>query len=74
MVCFSHVRRYFFDAMKVSQKPGGAEAALSLFSLIETARANQLNPYQYPKTVFEKAADMDSDDDWSKLLPWNLIH
>jgi transposase len=56
----------------ISGSPAGAQSSCQLFSLIETAKANQLNPYTYLKTVFEQAAEMESDDDWSRLLPWNL--
>jgi hypothetical protein len=41
-------------------------------TLIETAKANGKNPYEYLKKVFEQAADMKPADDWGRLLPWNL--
>ena len=56
----------------ISGSPGGAKSSCQLYSLIETAKANKLNPYQYLKTIFEHAAEMSPADDWSKLLPWNL--
>jgi transposase len=56
----------------ISGSPAGAQSSCQLFTLIETAKANQLNPYQYLKTIFEQAAEMTPSDDWSKLLPWNL--
>jgi hypothetical protein len=56
----------------MSGSPAGAESSSQLFSLIETAKANKINPYEYLKTVFERAAELSASDDWSKLLPWNL--
>jgi transposase len=56
----------------ISGSPEGAQSSCQLFTLIETAKANQLNPYQYLKTIFEQAAEMRPSDDWGKLLPWNL--
>jgi hypothetical protein len=56
----------------ISGSPAGAQSSCQLYTLIETAKANQLNPYEYLKTIFEQAAEMSPSDDWSKLLPWNL--
>jgi transposase len=56
----------------ISGSPAGAKSSCQLYTLIETAKANKLNPYQYLKTVFEQAAEMRPSDDWSKLFPWNL--
>ncbi|GHV45780.1 transposase [Spirochaetia bacterium] len=56
----------------MSGSPAGARSSCQLFTLMETAKANQLNPCQYLKTIFERAAEMNPADDWSKLLPWNL--
>jgi transposase len=52
--------------------PEGAKSSCALYSLIETAKANKLNPYTYLKTVFEKIPTLEPDDDWGQLLPWNL--
>jgi transposase len=57
----------------LSGSPSGAESSCRLYSLIETAKANGKNPYEYLKKVFEQAADMKPGDDWGRLLPWNLI-
>jgi transposase len=56
----------------MSGSPQGAQSSCQLFSLIETAKVNNLNPYEYLKTVFEAAAEMSATDNWEKLLPWNL--
>jgi transposase len=56
----------------MSGSPAGAKSSCQLYSLIETAKVNGKNPYEYLKLVFEQAADMEPGDDWGQLLPWNL--
>jgi transposase len=56
----------------MSGSPSGAKSSCELYTLIETAKANNWNPLNYLTKVFQEAAEMDSDDDWSRLLPWNL--
>lgn len=51
--------------------PGGAKAGSLFYSLIETAKANDLNPYGYLKWIFDQVAGMDEKFDREKLLPWN---
>jgi hypothetical protein len=50
----------------------GAASSCQLYSLIETAKANGKNPYNYLKYIFEQAPLVKSEDDWLQLLPWNL--
>jgi hypothetical protein len=57
----------------MSGSPAGAKSSCQLYSLIETAKANGKNPYEYLKKVFDRAAGMKPGDDWEQLLPWNLI-
>ena len=55
--------------------PAGATASARLYSLIETAKANGVEPYAYMKLVFEElpAAIATGDDDAiDRLLPWNI--
>jgi transposase len=52
--------------------PSGATASASLYSLIETAKANGLEPYKYFRYLFEKLPFAISEDDYKKLLPQNL--
>ena len=52
-----------------SQK--GATASASLYSLIETAKANAQEPYQYLCWLFERLPNTASED-YEKLLPWNM--
>ena len=50
----------------------GAKASANLYSLMQTAKANQLNPYEYLKQVFKELPNAQTVDDIEKLLPWNL--
>jgi len=52
-----------------SGSPKGARASSLFFSLIETAKANDLNPYGYLKWIFEKVMEMDESFDRETLLP-----
>jgi len=47
----------------------GAKASAALYSLIETARANGLNPYEYLKMLFEKFPLAETDEELKALLP-----
>ena len=53
--------------------PRGAKASAVLYSILETAKANGLDPYRYLLFLFEELPGMDkSSDDWvAPLLPWN---
>ena len=55
-----------------SGTPEGAEASALLYSLIETAKANKLEPYAYLRFIFEKLPIAESLEDYEALLPWNL--
>lgn len=51
--------------------PNGADAAATLYSLIETAKANGIDPYQYLRLLFEKIPYACNEADYAALLPWN---
>ena len=53
--------------------PRGARASATIFSIIESAKENRLNPYAYPNYLFEKLPNLESRDDavLDQLLPWN---
>jgi transposase len=55
-----------------SGHPNGAHAASTLYSLIETAKACGLEPYQYLRFLFEKIPHAQTDQDYKALLPQNL--
>lgn len=50
----------------------GARASANLYSLIQTSKANGLNPYQYLKIIFKELPNAQTVEDVEKLLPWNL--
>lgn len=54
--------------------PKGAEASATLYSLVETAKANKLDPYKYLRFIFEKLPFAEVQEDYQLLLPMNLTN
>ena len=52
-----------------SGSPKGARASALIYSLIETAKANGLKPYDYLRYLFEKLPLAVTEDDHRRLLP-----
>ena len=52
--------------------PKGAQAAATLYSLIETAKLNDLNPEGYLKFILEHVIDPNDITLLDKLMPWNV--
>jgi transposase len=50
----------------------GARASAVLFSLIETAKANDIEPYLYLRFLFDRLPYADTSDDYKRLLPHYL--
>ena len=50
----------------------GARSSCFMFSLVQTAKANGLEPEEYIRNLFEQAPYCESKEDWKKLLPWNI--
>jgi len=50
----------------------GAKASANLFSLIETAKANGLEPHAYLSALFEKLPTLTTVEDFEAWLPWNV--
>ena len=55
-----------------SDTPRGARASATCYSLIETAKANELEPYQYLSYVLERIGSADTVEKLEALLPWNM--
>jgi transposase len=55
-----------------SVTPEGAAASAALYSLIETAKANGLEPYWYFRYLLENLPDAMTEDDYKALLPQYL--
>jgi transposase len=50
----------------------GGESAAAIYTLIETAKLNNLNPWLYLQTVLDKIQDYPASK-VADLLPWNII-
>ena len=51
---------------------GGATASANLYSLIETCKANGIDPYRYLVGLFRAIPLAKTADDFDALLPWRL--
>jgi hypothetical protein len=63
--CSGHAPKFFH----------GEETSADLYSIIETAKANDLEPYHYHLYLFDKisyAILTDDDEELTKLLPCNV--
>jgi len=52
-----------------SGHPRGADASAAIYSLIETAKANGLEPYSYLRHLLENLPSADTEVDYKSLLP-----
>jgi transposase len=55
-----------------SNSVAGAKASAGLYSLVETAKANGLNVFDYLKHIFNEIPKVGSEDELDALLPWNV--
>lgn len=49
----------------------GAHTSANLYSLIETCKANAVDPYQYLAALFRALPSATTAGDYAKLLPWS---
>ncbi|HEY4619921.1 MAG TPA: transposase domain-containing protein, partial [Nitrospirota bacterium] len=49
--------------------PRGAGASATIYSLIESAKANELEPYRYLRYLFERLPMAETEADYRALLP-----
>jgi len=54
--------------------PSGADAAATIYSLIETAKACRIEPYQYLRFLFENLPCAHTEAQHAALLPQNADH
>jgi len=54
-----------------SASPKGAKSSANLYSIIETTKANVLEPYAYLKLLFTQLPKAETLEDIDALLPWN---
>jgi hypothetical protein len=52
-----------------SGSPRGATASATIYSLIETAKANKLEPHRYLRYLFEHLPHAKTEEDYKALLP-----
>ena len=50
----------------------GAVASANLYSLVETAKANNVEPHAYLSLLFERLPHAKTVEDFETLLPWNV--
>jgi hypothetical protein len=48
----------------------GAVASANLFSIVETAKANGVEPHAYLSTIFQRLPYARNVEDFEMLLPW----
>jgi transposase len=67
----SHIRPFTIGRKNwmFSVKPEGATASANLYSLVETAKGNGLDPFDYLNMVFKKLPTAETLEDFLKLLP-----
>ena len=54
---------------RLSQTPAGAHASANLYSLIESAKANGIEPFGYLSLIFKELPKVQDADGYTKLLP-----
>ena len=52
--------------------PQGARASAIHYSLIETCKANDINPEEYYRYILARIPEADTVEKWEALLPWSV--
>ncbi len=55
-----------------SNSQNGAKASANLYSIIETAKAHNLNPQDYLTNIYKQLPNANTIEDIENLLPWNF--
>jgi transposase len=50
----------------------GANASANLYSLVETCKANSIDPYAYLNWLFQRLPLAQTADDIAALIPWAM--
>jgi hypothetical protein len=50
----------------------GAVASANLYSLVETAKANGVEPHAYLSRLFERLPHLKAVEDYEAMLPWKI--
>ena len=69
----SHIRPFVIGRNNwlFSAGAAGAHSSAGLYSLVETAKANQLSPYSYLNLIFKELPNARTQEDFERLLPYN---
>ena len=57
---------------KISGSPAGATASAAWYSLIESSKLNDVEPYLYLRCILSRLPESTDPDDYRALLPWNI--
>lgn len=60
------------EARLVSDTPAGAHSSAVIYSLLQTAKANSIEPYLWLRSVLRELPAAKTVDDKEALLPWNF--
>lgn len=68
----AHIRPFVIgrNAWLFAATPNGAHASAAIYSLVETAKANGVDPYDYLKLIIKELPKAQSVEDYEKLLPY----
>jgi len=55
-----------------SNSQDGAKSSALIYSIVETAKANGIDPYTYLQALFSRLPLCESLEDFEQLLPWNI--
>jgi hypothetical protein len=50
----------------------GANASANIYTLVETCKANGIDPYSYFTWLFQRLPLAKNVDDYDALLPWKM--
>lgn len=72
--CENSIRPFVIGrkAWLFSDTPAGANASAIIYSLVETAKANGVEPYTWLRHALEHLPAAQTADEMEKLLPWNF--
>ncbi|HEY5581995.1 MAG TPA: IS66 family transposase [Rhodoferax sp.] len=72
--CENSIRPFVLGrkAWLFSDTPAGAHASAVIYSLVETAKANGVEPYAWLRRVLRELPSAKTVEDVEALLPWNL--
>jgi hypothetical protein len=65
---------WLLEKLLFSNTSRGAKASAMIYSIVESAKANNLNPFLYLTFLFEKLpqlSDLSNEQELDKLMPWS---